>query len=272
MRSWVVGLSTNWLERGESKVMDDSGWGPIVATGLQLALVAVGVATWFMPNRGNRHPFRVGLWRTGWVEAVGLAGCVLLGVYGPGGLGFLPAIIVFALLYCLRPERHPNFLGNTDIGWSEMVLGATRLFLSHWPLLLFMGWVSRQLLQDESPQPAVEELVSASSEPLALARALAFVLIIAPLVEETIFRGILYRVMKRPLGIGPAIVTSGLLFAAIHRGEGFFPHWPSFFPLFLLGVLLALSYERTGDLRTPIFYHCIFNAFSASMILLSHVA
>ena len=91
-----------------------------------------------------------------------------------------------------------------------------------------------------------------------------YAIVVAPLLEEFLFRGILYRFMKRPFGMGPSIVISSILFAIVHKNT------LSFFPLLFLGVFLAVSYERTGDLRTSIFMHGFFNLIMVFFVLLRH--
>ncbi len=90
-----------------------------------------------------------------------------------------------------------------------------------------------------------------------------FAVMLAPITEELLFRGFLYPAFKRQLGGITALVLSSVLFGFIHL------HGPSFLPLTLFGVALAMSYEKTGSLLVPILMHSIFNAFNlAAMRLL----
>ncbi|MDT8303541.1 MAG: CPBP family intramembrane glutamic endopeptidase [Sedimentisphaerales bacterium] len=108
---------------------------------------------------------------------------------------------------------------------------------------------------------------------------IAFVaVIIAPLLEEMLFRGLFQTTIRsyieafRPLISSPnkpemerttdrngawlAIVISSVLFTMTHDNTG---HWPA---LFVLGVCLGYSYEKSGSLFRPIFIHSFFNAIS----------
>ncbi len=84
--------------------------------------------------------------------------------------------------------------------------------------------------------------------------------VVAPLIEELLFRGVLYIGMRKLIGVHGAAIGSGLLFAAIHYSVAAFP------PLLLLGVLLAYSFERTRNLLVPIAFHVVFNAINLSML------
>lgn len=85
--------------------------------------------------------------------------------------------------------------------------------------------------------------------------------IAAPLVEELIFRGYLYPIMKKYTGAWFALVTTSLLFGIIHVSL------VPFIPLAIFGAMLVLLYEYTGSIWTPIIAHCIFNTATLINIL-----
>ncbi len=78
--------------------------------------------------------------------------------------------------------------------------------------------------------------------------------ILAPIVEEVVFRGFLFAGLRKYLNLRIAVLASGALFGALHFQLYAFP------VLFLLGVLLALLYYRTGSLWMPILMHFCINA------------
>jgi membrane protease YdiL (CAAX protease family) len=84
--------------------------------------------------------------------------------------------------------------------------------------------------------------------------------VIAPVLEEILFRGFVQTTIRSFLDIRnsawPAIAASSTFFAIMHAEPG---HWPT---LFVLGVCLGYSYEKSGSLFRPIFIHLFFNAIS----------
>lgn len=86
--------------------------------------------------------------------------------------------------------------------------------------------------------------------------------IIAPITEEILFRGILYRFFKNYLHRYLAVSLSAFLFAIMHF------HLATFLPLFLLGLLLARSFERTGSITSPIILHACFNLNTLLMLVI----
>lgn len=84
--------------------------------------------------------------------------------------------------------------------------------------------------------------------------------IVAPLLEELLFRGLFQTMIRSVLNIKYAawlsIAISSGLFAMMHVD---FSHWLA---LYVLGVGLGYSYEKSGSLFRPIFLHIFFNATS----------
>lgn len=75
----------------------------------------------------------------------------------------------------------------------------------------------------------------------------------APLSEELVFRGIVYGQTRKTLGCGGAMALSALVFGIYHGNpvQGIYA--------FLLGLLLALVYERAGGLRAAVLFHGLGN-------------
>lgn len=101
----------------------------------------------------------------------------------------------------------------------------------------------------------------ASKDPMAKALLIVAAVIIAPLVEEMMFRGFIYGVVKRFTDGFFAAVCSAMLFAVVHYHVG------SMFPLMLLALILCAVYEMTGSLLVPMIMHGFFNATSILVML-----
>ena len=75
----------------------------------------------------------------------------------------------------------------------------------------------------------------------------------APLTEEFIFRGLVFGGMRRSLPLMVSVLGSAGIFAICHPPV-------SVLPVFVMGALAALGFERTGRLVTPIVTHMVYNA------------
>jgi len=86
--------------------------------------------------------------------------------------------------------------------------------------------------------------------------------IVAPLTEELLFRGLILRGLTRRYGFLPAALVSSALFALSHLNlvQGL--------PAFAVGFYLAWLYRTTGTLWWPILGHGLFNGLSLLLALL----
>ena len=78
--------------------------------------------------------------------------------------------------------------------------------------------------------------------------------VMAPIVEEVLFRGLFYGALRSRLPAIPAMGFSAAIFMVVHQP---FAVWPQ---IFLLGLFLAWAYERSGSLAAPIAIHFASNA------------
>lgn len=84
-----------------------------------------------------------------------------------------------------------------------------------------------------------------------------YAVVVAPVVEEVVWRGLVQRQLDRALGPWPAIALSGLLFWAMH-----WVAWGGVTPInqLLGGWVIAWSWHRTnGGLVAPILLHAVGN-------------
>ncbi len=150
------------------------------------------------------------------------------------------------------------------------VVGFAFLFLSAiYPTLLLVSGISQYLLgPDAKPQELVKYFMDASQQ--MNYRTLLFTfftgVVIAPIVEEFVFRGYIYGVLKRYFGITAGIVLNAALFAVVHVNAA------SLLPLFILAVCLTLAYEYKGSILVNMGMHSLFNfsQFSLMILLSSH--
>jgi uncharacterized protein len=146
-----------------------------------------------------------------------------------------------------------------------MVLGiGTALML---PTFLCVGgsvygmqtWM-KEFWPDMSNQETVEAF-RACKDPLAKVLMVVSAAIMAPLVEETVFRGFFYGVLKKYTDGYFAAICTSLLFAIVHLHVG------TVLPLTILALIFCAVYELTGSLLVPMIMHGLFNATSLVMML-----
>jgi membrane protease YdiL (CAAX protease family) len=104
----------------------------------------------------------------------------------------------------------------------------------------------------------------ATAPPAALAALVLAVVVLAPLAEEALFRGLLYGGLRSRLGTVLAAVVSAAVFGAAHMNASLF------LPLGVAGLLLALVYERSRSLWPSTVAHATLNGLAVLMALLVH--
>ena len=176
--------------------------------------------------------------------------------------------IFFQLMHCcvllvyLVHVRHLHpveLFGFTVVRWKLL---AVTILLALIPMFVVVGTtavLSNEWLQQLAPGAQEQELVRAFVETddtvLRVLIILAAV-VVAPVVEETLFRGFIYGVLKRYTDAPFAALLSGLFFAIIHMHTG------SLLPLWVLALFFCAAYEFTGCLLAPMILHALFNSTS----------
>jgi membrane protease YdiL (CAAX protease family) len=131
-------------------------------------------------------------------------------------------------------------------------------------LAVVFSEVVQQIIGSDPAQVhlAVQLMIGEADAIQILAIVLATV-VAAPLAEEVIFRGFLYRALRDSWGRTPAVIVSALAFAALHMA------FPVMIPLLVLGLAFALVFEWTGSLWASITMHALWNAFivAASLVI-----
>jgi membrane protease YdiL (CAAX protease family) len=227
----------------------------------------IGVKAWPVSSDSHRGPsvgnvfFAYGLLLVGFV-AIGfsvqprwpIAGLWITEVFAIA----LPAVMFL---------RGGNLKAAPWLGLNEPSLAAVGLTLlaslANQPAIAFLEWAAQQLaprgLLDLFQQKnALLEIIFAQHK----WGMIAAVTIAAPIGEELFFRGFAQPALEKRLGVWPALVITGALFAAIHLDPvGFIGLWQ-------LGILFGVARHATGSLWASIIAHAANNGIAAAAFLL----
>jgi len=98
--------------------------------------------------------------------------------------------------------------------------------------------------------------------------ATAFVAVVtAPLVEELVYRGLLYRTLEKAAGMGVAIALVSLLFAGVHVFQ-YRNNLAVIVVITLLSITLTVTRAVTGKLLPAFIIHLVFNGIQSVLIVL----
>jgi uncharacterized protein len=131
-------------------------------------------------------------------------------------------------------------------------------------LLMVSQLLSRVLPQSEDN--AFADLLKSSRQVrIAIAALATFT---APLVEETVYRGILFSALRRHLGLIATVLVVTVMFAGVHVLQ-YWGAWVSIAGLMLLSLTLTVIRARTKSILPCVMIHTLNNAFFAVVILLN---
>jgi membrane protease YdiL (CAAX protease family) len=102
-------------------------------------------------------------------------------------------------------------------------------------------------------------------QPLSGAMYGVLAVLVAPVVEETIFRGFVYSGLRRTMPVGMATILSAIMFATAHVGVS----GAAVMGIGVLALGLAYTYERTRNLWICIGMHMIHNALVFALMALA---
>jgi membrane protease YdiL (CAAX protease family) len=97
-----------------------------------------------------------------------------------------------------------------------------------------------------------------------------FAIFTAPIVEEVVYRGLLYSAFQRTMGTVLAVILVTFLFAVIHAPQysmGLAPDYAVMSVLILLSLTLTMIRVKTGNLLPCIVLHTVFNAFQSLIMI-----
>ncbi|MGB7307907.1 MAG: CPBP family intramembrane glutamic endopeptidase [Candidatus Acidiferrales bacterium] len=94
--------------------------------------------------------------------------------------------------------------------------------------------------------------------------------LVAPVVEETVFRGYLYPVAARSFGVGMGIVITGTLFGLMHARQ-LWGGWWQIGLLVIVGIVFTIARAATRTVVASYILHASYNALPVIAAVLSSV-
>lgn len=138
-----------------------------------------------------------------------------------------------------------------------------------WVVVTISSTAMVAVTHNRQPEAALA-LLSALRTPFHRVVFVSVALILAPLVEELLFRVFLFNAFARYLSTGAAAVASGVLFGLLHISSAT-QLLTVAFPLALGGVVLAYAYARTRCYWVNVIAHALFNSVSIVGIFVFHI-
>lgn len=264
------GFELDPVEQEISIDPDHPRWGPVAGIGIWLvSLVAIivipilAVVSWYLIQSARGRPLPSLVARDemlGWLKSPNL---LLVQVLSTIVAHLITIAACWALVTRFGARPFWSSLGWNWAGrsvWYWLTFSACVIFA----LLLASQGLSRFLPQSDENSFA-ELLKSSQRVRIAIAVLATFT---APLVEETVYRGVLFSSLRRHLGVIATVLIVTVMFAGVHVLQ-YWGAWVSVAGLTMLSLALTVVRARTKSILPCVLIHTLNNAFFSVLILLN---
>jgi membrane protease YdiL (CAAX protease family) len=161
-------------------------------------------------------------------------------------LGFMAALVWIRHRTPLFQAIHWN-MPNRKNALNALLIGVAVTFASEIGEFALNRWIPKSL-------PITEFF---KDRPSALLLA-AFAVLVAPFMEEMLFRGFLYPALARWTGPAVSVLITASAFTVIHGAQlGY--SWAALMPIFIVGATLTVTRAVTKSVATCVLVHMTYN-------------
>jgi membrane protease YdiL (CAAX protease family) len=188
-------------------------------------------------------------------------------VFAVGSMVLLYALVLLFLYVTLSVL--PGLPFWRTLGWRRITRPNTRRSRSPW-IFFFAGCglslavlVATYKMQPPEDVP-IEELFHYKNTAILF---MAMAVLVAPLVEETVFRGYLYPLFAKSFGVANSVIITGVLFGLMHGAQLGWT-WSLVLVLITVGVIFTFVRARTGSVFASFLLHLGYNSVIALITIL----
>jgi membrane protease YdiL (CAAX protease family) len=178
------------------------------------------------------------------------------------------AIATIAMLRNKHNRSVSDCFSRSPSGWARDLRQGVLLYLAMMPLVIASAVLANLVLQGFNMPVESQDILKGFADPTAplwfRVYLIGMAVFLAPLVEESAFRGIALPVATKYATPTAAIITVSVLFALIHG------HVPAAAPLFVIAVGFSVAYIYSESILVPITMHALFNATNLVIFYLSY--
>ena len=161
-----------------------------------------------------------------------------------------PIVILFMMTLVRNKARERFFAA---IHWNWPGVGMVRYLLGGVLFAFAIEYASRWL-----PIPKSLPVDKFFTDTFGAYLMAAFGVTLAPLLEELFFRGMLYPVFRRSVGVSAAVVLTAIGFAFIHGAQLGYA-WAPLLSIFVVGIVFTVVREKTDSVAASFLMHSGYN-------------
>ena len=176
---------------------------------------------------------------------------------------FLAYVVVFGFIYLLitRERRAPFW---TAIRWNWPQQSGWLGFVAVGVILAITGQLISALLPIPKQLP-IDQFFRTARDAYVMS---LFSVTVAPFMEELLFRGLLYPVLARRLGVLWGVILTALPFALLHALQ-LAKSWGPLLVLFIVGLALTAVRAVTKSVAASMLVHIGYNLTLSAMLYIA---
>ena len=156
-------------------------------------------------------------------------------------------------IFSKRPGQKRSLFAFIKSTFSNFVMAISLAYLSYFIWNVALNFLKRFGINIDLEEQVPVKLLSDIENTFFLTLFVFQIIVIAPIVEEFVFRGYVYRVLKFRSNNSVACIVTAIIFALLHFNIS------AFIPLFVFSIYLTRACESSSDIREPIVMHSLFN-------------
>ncbi len=176
---------------------------------------------------------------------------------------------IIAMIACwmiVTSLRKQPFFESLGWHWAGLSI-ARRAGLVVGIVLVMIGLqIALPRVLPDSENTQFEQMLRTSATVRLLIAAMA--VLTAPIVEEVVYRGVLYSGLRSRMGVSPSVIIVTLLFAAVHVPQ-YWGAWASLVALTILSLMLTAIRAASKSILPCVAVHLVFNCVGAVSIFLN---
>jgi len=162
-------------------------------------------------------------------------------------------LLLLAYIYIfIRFYYKTSFLSS--LKWGKLSAHATVRYLLGGAALSLVVMIIPPLLPEKKGFP-LEKMFNSPASAYAIA---AFAVLVAPFMEELLFRGLLFAFFEKHGGLTFAIISTAVLFAGLHIPE-YWGAWNNVVMILIVGLTFSIVRGLTGSLTPSFVLHLAYN-------------
>lgn len=177
-------------------------------------------------------------------------------------VSIIPAHLLTLLVAWLVVTRFRKYSFTKTLGWK-----AGGISWWHYPAILVAFAAIAVVVGNYFPEQENDLIRMLRSSRSAVYIVAFLATFTAPLIEEVIYRGVLYSAFQRTVGVPAAFLIVTLMFAIVHVPQ-YYPSYSTILLLGLLSVILTGLRVWTKNLLPCIILHTLFNGIQSLLLVL----